>query len=884
MSTLIVERSSDNATKEFSFAEVKSGEITDWVTENQSRADGWAVLINQGSVSSTPSTPTAEKPKIVKNGVLVDNFARGILELDGSDDGYEVSIPSKPSITVAVRANPRGSGRQTLIDADGLLVYVDGNGTVKALITDGTTTPIVTLSRHKGVINVVAAADDSTLVLRVGGESASTTHSITRNQSGTATIGKENDGSNPIDGDLSDAFAWGRFFTASERTDVWKNRLMRYRPILQPWQEEDLTSIERGRVMGLEEFIEEMPVQWDFDLDFREGVVPQKVKDNHTRTSKAMVLGVDGDWKEVNASVVPIHHDPVTGERMAWFEKESTNLIDAGRDLSAGGWIESFGTFDYTRVTGINGNSGATKIEDTDTNEISRLDFFSNVPDDENGVTAIFFLKKKSNPDVLPRLALNLSSGDVLKNSVIIHPETGEYRKDIYDGAEKVLSTPGWWWVILTLNNTGNGNTNVTTRIEPAFESSLNAGVDSSLTGEVTLDAITTIRHGPAGDDGSGQAGAVYRAHPIFTGPPDYSVGQRTRAADEIGGMPVDWPSAVTSGGLFHGSEYAAENFHDGGKVPNAELNLYEGTPWSGLLNYNRGVNNEKEGELRISLNTDEGFKQSRPENIEHLDILPDKDAGVKGASFGVRRIAAKPSPLTDAEKTRIENQPPLLRNLEVFVDYPREWNPGDPLPNRVRGTWADEFEDVNGVQASTNNPLFGSQSGQYNANNNESHEAQSEFLQRPSSEDFYFAAWVTPSDTSDRFYVSRAQAAGFSLGQFSGNFGVRVHRISTTNNGYTTSTSVPTDQLSFFEAWVENGTDLSMRVNGGAVETKSVTFKSIIKPGGPLRIGAASFDGALHNAVVEIADRDKGESLQWPSANAYNGGNGLTWNDVLNS
>lgn len=248
MATLIAERSSDNATKSFTFSEIKAGDLVSWATENAASGDAWAVLLDQGGEAETPTVPTGEKPTIVKNGALIEDFSRAILEFDGTDDGYIYDVTSRTAVTAAVRCDPQGSSRQTLIEADGLLVYTDGAGTVKARITDGTTTPLVTLARNKGVMNVVAAADASDLYLRVGGRTASTSHSISRSRSGKVAVGKEPDGSNPLQGHLGDAYAWPRLFTPAERKDVFERRMRRYGPLPEPWQESDLVRVERGWV------------------------------------------------------------------------------------------------------------------------------------------------------------------------------------------------------------------------------------------------------------------------------------------------------------------------------------------------------------------------------------------------------------------------------------------------------------------------------------------------------------------------------------------------------------------------------------------------------------------------------------------------------------
>jgi len=299
MSAILAERPNGD-TREFSFSEIQNGTLLDWATENDATADATAVLLNDGERGQTPSVPPGEQPKIVKGGSLVEDYSRAIADFDGSDDGYVYDIQSRQAVTVACRADPQGGSRQTLIEADGLLVYADGSGTIKARITNGTTTPIVSMPRHVGVMNVVAAADDSTLVLHIGGETNSTSHSISRNQSGQCVVGKEVGGGNPLQGLLSDAFAWGRLFTASERRDVFKNRLRRWGLLPAPWTESDMQNYERGAVHTND-------ATWFIEAGLRAGAI-YDVTDQSTLyedsggTTQASVGGPVGRMEDVSGN------------------------------------------------------------------------------------------------------------------------------------------------------------------------------------------------------------------------------------------------------------------------------------------------------------------------------------------------------------------------------------------------------------------------------------------------------------------------------------------------------------------------------------------------------------------------------------------------------
>jgi len=337
MSAILAERPNGD-TREFSFSEIQNGTLLDWATENDATADATAVLLNDGERGQTPSVPPGEQPKIVKGGSLVEDYSRAIADFDGSDDGYVYDIQSRQAVTVACRADPQGGSRQTLIEADGLLVYADGSGTIKARITNGTTTPIVSMPRHVGVMNVVAAADDSTLVLHIGGETSSTSHSVGRNQSGKVAVGKEVGGGNPLQGLLSDAFAWGRLFTASERRDVFENRLRRWGPLLQPYQESDLQDVERGNIHTNVQVISgiDPDASWGFDVP-AVPIIPGNVQSNLDRPSAARRVN-DNDLYESVASGIPrLQYAFGGGVEGLLVEADSrTNYVRQSSDVSTG--------------------------------------------------------------------------------------------------------------------------------------------------------------------------------------------------------------------------------------------------------------------------------------------------------------------------------------------------------------------------------------------------------------------------------------------------------------------------------------------------------------------------------------------------------------------
>jgi hypothetical protein len=394
---VIAERSSDGATKEFSFAEIESGALLSWATEQNSNADATAVLIDQGGSASSPSVPSSEKPKIVESGSLVESYSRAILKFDGTDDGYVYSVASRPAWTVAVRCDPQAGSRQTLIDADGLLVYEDG-GTVKARITDGTTTPIVTLARNKGVMDVVAAIDGSDVYLRVGCKTASTSHSISRNQSGQVAVGKAVGGGNPLQGLLSDAFAWGRLFTASERRDAFENRLRRWGPLLKPYQESDLQDVERGSIHTNVQVVSGIDpnASWGFDVP-AVPIIPGNFQSNWDRPSAARRVNDNGLYESVASDTPRLQYAFGGGAEGLLVEGQArTNDVPHSTDFSewlqvgnnhihtldsiVGGGGENATKVDqFIRSPGVGGgltssNEAFSTIIETDTSDVIRLE------------------------------------------------------------------------------------------------------------------------------------------------------------------------------------------------------------------------------------------------------------------------------------------------------------------------------------------------------------------------------------------------------------------------------------------------------------------------------------------------------------------------------
>jgi hypothetical protein len=648
MPNVIAERSSDGSTKEFSFAEVESGALLSWATEQNSNADATAVLIDQGGSASTPSVPSSEKPKIVKSGSLVENYSRAILEFDGTNDGYVYSVANRPALTVAVRCDPQAGSRQTLIDADGLLVYEDGAGTVKARITDGTTTPIVTLARHEGVMNVVAAVGESDLYLRVGGRTASTSHSISRNQSGQVAVGKEVGGVNPLQGLLSDAFAWGRLFTASERRDVFENRLRRWGPLPEPWGEStDLEKVERGQIHTAVDWSSLGVREPDFLLDYENlpPVIPEALQSNHVRSSVATRWDKNGDLVEDGAGTPRLQRDPATGEVLGLlYEPKRAQQLNSPTDLTTADW-------DRINAT-VDGAVGSAKGQS-----------FQRISDDSTDS----FHKVKSTD-------VSGAEGAPFSGSFIVKDDGRQWcaiQLTFFDsGASTNRYARGFFDLKNGVRGSYDGDTNLTL-IERDISDDLGGGwyriglavhPASGLT-VTTLGLELATSDGTVSYPGSGKSVLFIHAQgeqsrevttPILDG-------GAVREADEVN-YHFDFPGKTTGvaysieqqdGGVFSAYNGLGDNNNQPGPMMGTTGNFDKD---HGALMYSQGLDSQSvDGWRSNARNTDEqseGGVAPENETIDRFQMSRSKN----GVVFIVRQIAIHTDPHTQAQKSDLES------------------------------------------------------------------------------------------------------------------------------------------------------------------------------------------------------------------------------------
>ena len=110
-----VRRASDNDEKDFSAAQIESGEMVNWVTEGSATADGFVVTWydQSGNGNDATQATTTSQPQIVDSGSLLDE-----LKFDGVDDVLVVSDPltNAQGLSLFLAANiADGQSRSTIV-------------------------------------------------------------------------------------------------------------------------------------------------------------------------------------------------------------------------------------------------------------------------------------------------------------------------------------------------------------------------------------------------------------------------------------------------------------------------------------------------------------------------------------------------------------------------------------------------------------------------------------------------------------------------------------------------------------------------------------------------------------------------------------------------
>ena len=134
MSAIEVKRVGDGSTRAFDINEIGDGTLLNWVTQNDSTADGLVRFLNQVGETGNATTPDSLErfPKIVKGGSLVtDGNGSPIVDWDGENDGFEynvaedLSIPSSTTqvAEMTVDVSAFNGTPQTIINCGGLRVW-----------------------------------------------------------------------------------------------------------------------------------------------------------------------------------------------------------------------------------------------------------------------------------------------------------------------------------------------------------------------------------------------------------------------------------------------------------------------------------------------------------------------------------------------------------------------------------------------------------------------------------------------------------------------------------------------------------------------------------------------------------------------------------------
>ena len=134
MSAIEVKRVGDGSTRAFDINEIGDGTLLDWVTQNDSTADGLVRFLNQSGETGNAMAPDSLKrfPKIVEDGSLItDASGSPIVDWDSENDGYEFDFSNNPGIPsstthvveMVVNADAFNGTPQTITNSGGLRVW-----------------------------------------------------------------------------------------------------------------------------------------------------------------------------------------------------------------------------------------------------------------------------------------------------------------------------------------------------------------------------------------------------------------------------------------------------------------------------------------------------------------------------------------------------------------------------------------------------------------------------------------------------------------------------------------------------------------------------------------------------------------------------------------
>jgi len=163
MTSIEVKRVGDGSVREFSNSEIGTGDLVNWVTENDPNADGLVRFINQANETGNATAESLSKfPKIVKDGNLVaGNVGKTVSDWDGIDDGIklspssEVDLQSNPKQTLSLKLEIEDPDNipQHLARVNGINIYEE-EGRIKITIKDPDTDySLDYVTRPRAVVN-----------------------------------------------------------------------------------------------------------------------------------------------------------------------------------------------------------------------------------------------------------------------------------------------------------------------------------------------------------------------------------------------------------------------------------------------------------------------------------------------------------------------------------------------------------------------------------------------------------------------------------------------------------------------------------------------------------------------------------------------------------
>lgn len=208
-----------------------------------------------------------------------------------------------------------------------------------------------------------------------------------------------------------------------------------------------------------------------------------------TRASKKWVWNSAGLLEEIAVDALPWNYDPATGDFLGLLiEKQATNdLIDC-RDPTTGNWNRSNVNIS-SGETGLDGTASAHDVGDSSGANIGDLNQTITIADNSQTHAVRFVVGKDEDETRFPAFDLFCSGGTLIGQGLVFNTKTGEITARFRTaGDDKVEDWGDFWAVELSVPNNGSGNTTLTYKIRPAWNSDGSASADDSATGSFIYD------------------------------------------------------------------------------------------------------------------------------------------------------------------------------------------------------------------------------------------------------------------------------------------------------------------------------------------------------------------------------------------------------------